>query len=399
MKSNLFLTVLYLLLFAASGLAQQTELVPYNPKSEEVLGEVISLPPPPQSEVVYTDEEKAKLHQLYKTLLKIIGRQSVDNTAVNVVILGAVQDPVVRAAWGISDEQEQQITANMSGLVREEPVSESQESSEPTEWEEAMPDQPPVDLPNPEWAVELENALSGSPAIDLETTEGMAIFSAFMCMAIMDGGTGILNEALTPEQWQSINESLLANMGEELLISPNLFGILDLTDEQHERMEQIKKEFEPEIEEILENWVDGELTLLKMMSVEFESTKEADTEFPDIEAIQKRLMAENPEYKKIREEMQSKSKAFAEKFKTQMFDVLTDEQWTRLQELIDNPPEHALVFRKYLQKQQGETDESEASETPDMWMPGPGSWRPGEGISEGYRIERNNRSRFPRGEN
>ena len=404
MQSKLFLATLCLCFLAISGLAQPTELVPYNPESAEVLGEVISLL---SQNAVQTDEEKAKLHQLYKTLLKIIGRQSSDSTAVNVVILAAMQDPAVGAAWGVSDEQKQQITVSIGGLIQEEPVSESQESSEIAEQEEAVPDHPPVDSPKPEWAVELENALSDSPAIDISTVEGMAIFSAIVGMAIMDMATGVLNEVLTPEQWHIINESLLANIGEEHLISPNLFGILDLTDEQRDRMAHINKELESDLETMLENWVDGELTLMKIMSVEsveFESVQESGTEFPDNDAIRKRLMSENPDYKRIHEEMQSQSNTFFTKFKTQMFDVLTDEQWFRLQQLIDNPPEHALAFRKFFKEQQGETEESEANagskanEKPGVWMPGPGSWQPGDGIPAGYRIERNEwRGRFPKG--
>jgi hypothetical protein len=37
-------------------------------------------------------------------------------------------------------------------------------------------------------------------------------------------------------------------------------------------------------------------------------------------------MEEDPEYRRIRDEMQSRSKAFATLFKTQVVNVLTDEQ-------------------------------------------------------------------------
>jgi len=103
-------------------------------------------------------------------------------------------------------------------------------------------------------------------------------------------------------------------------------------------------------------------------------------------------LAEDPEYKKIQEALQSKTKAFSTQFRTRLYDVLTDEQWVRLQELIDNPPEHAKALLKKLREQRGEAEKTGA------WSPGPGSWRPGDGIPEGYRIERNTRRQFPRGE-
>ena len=89
-----------------------------------------------------------------------------------------------------------------------------------------------------------------------------------------------------------------------------------------------------------------------------------------------------------------------------MFDVLMDEQWNRLQELIDHPPEYALMFIKELRESFGlvesEKSEEEGAEgglSPSVWLPGPGSWRPGDAIPEAYRQERNTRGNFPRPEN
>jgi len=120
--------------------------------------------------------------------------------------------------------------------------------------------------------------------------------------------------------------------------------------------------------------------------------------------IRKRLLAEDPEFRRISDAMQSKSKEFAERFKIEMFDVLTDEQWSRLQELIAHPPEHALAFRKALREMLnlGESEEgaSAASGKIDtesgVWVPGPGSWRPGDPMP--VRIQEQRESRFPRGE-
>jgi Ni/Co efflux regulator RcnB len=83
---------------------------------------------------------------------------------------------------------------------------------------------------------------------------------------------------------------------------------------------------------------------------------------------------------------------------TKMFDVLTDEQWARLQKLIDNPPEHAKAYAKKLKEQMGESEK-----TGGAWQPGPNSWRPGDPIPEQYRQQREEqrtrqRPGFPRSE-
>jgi len=250
----------------------------------------------------------------------------------------------------------------------------------------------------------------------------------------------------------------LANIEALPFFSPSAFEALDLSDAQREQMEQIRQELEPEFETVLDSWVDGYIAMEKKLDEEYSKEQEvngsviprvnedgtleykvvfrdpitkqivepekeewkvvdSDEHFAEVLAslrsspisrdeIRKKLLAEDPEYKRLSEAMQSKSKAFAENFKTQMFDVLTDEQWARLQELINNPPEHALAFRKALRETLGIGEESEkskagaasyASEKPGVWIPGPGAWQPGSGVvPEGYRQERS--SRFPRGE-
>jgi len=77
--------------------------------------------------------------------------------------------------------------------------------------------------------------------------------------------------------------------------------------------------------------------------------------------------------------------------------VLTDEQWKRLQELIDHPSELAKIVLKKLKEDRGESEEGK--NPGGGWQPGPGSWRPGDAIPEAYRQERNTRGNFPRTEN
>ena len=288
----------------------------------------------------------------------------------------ALNDPDIRAAWGVSDEQFQQIDN-----IRVKTATQMMKSPEYQQCQEEM--QALQDPSDPLMLNASEETLAKYQDIcEKERLWGMnALFDA-------------LNNALTSEQKRKMNETLLASMGEVPIISPSMFEMLNLTDAQKQQMEGIKKELEPEFEKHLEMLANGQAVLTKKMYAE--SAKHGEhSDDPNVmrkrgETIMKNLMAD-PEYKRISEEMQAQGKAFATQFQVKMFDVLTDEQWARMLDLIDNPPEHAKVLLKKLKEQRGE------SEKAGVWQPGPNSWRPGDPIPEGYRQERNNR--FPSREN
>jgi hypothetical protein len=97
--------------------------------------------------------------------------------------------------------------------------------------------------------------------------------------------------------------------------------------------------------------------------------------------------------------MHTRTIVFSTQFRIRLYDVLTDAQWSRLQELINNPPEHVKVLLNKLKGLSDEDEKSAEPTIPNVWVPGPGSWRPGDALPEAYRIERNTRLRqFPRGE-
>jgi uncharacterized protein (DUF1778 family) len=101
------------------------------------------------------------------------------------------------------------------------------------------------------------------------------------------------------------------------------------------------------------------------------------------EKVQKATPALQQEMKEIEES----GKKFVDKLKIEMFDILTDEQWDRMLDLIDNPPDYVKkILRKW----------KEASEKATEWTPGPNSWQPGDPIPEKYRQERQTRGNFPR---
>jgi len=314
-----------------------------------------------------------------------------DGRGGNLMAFGLMQDPNIRAAWGVSDEQYQEI--------------------------QSMPQRIGAEMQkNPEHQKIMEEmqALGGPAAlfgknVDEETQKKFQDIQARMTALSMDIMNDAVSNAITPDQKQKMNESLLANMVEMPFVSPSMYEALNLTDAQKQQMETIKKELEPEFEKNLDRFADGWVTLAskmfaelekqgidnlgKMMEGQEETQQEKMRAMQEkMQAIQKKLM-EDPEYKKIADELLSQGQTFAMQFNTKMFDVLTDEQWKRLQNLIDNPPEYAKAFGKKLKEQRA------ASEKARTWQPGPNSWRPGDAIPEQYRQERNERRRFPRTEN
>jgi Ni/Co efflux regulator RcnB len=92
-------------------------------------------------------------------------------------------------------------------------------------------------------------------------------------------------------------------------------------------------------------------------------------------------------------EARESGKGLADKLKVEMFDVLTDEQWNRMLNLIDNPPEHA---KKIIAQMREKSEQESAYASTEAWQPGPNSWKPGDPIPEGYRQQRQERGRFPR---
>jgi Spy/CpxP family protein refolding chaperone len=200
---------------------------------------------------------------------------------------------------------------------------------------------------------------------------------------------------LTPEQRQTMNEAFLASMSELPVVLPDMFEALDLTDAQKQQMEEIKKELDAEFEKTLDDFVAYQMVLRDMLidehgkqeletieayseGIDHEKWSRAVQNFREKTEATMKKMADTPEYKKIQDALQSKTKAFSTRFKTKMFDVLTDAQWHRLQELVDNPPEHAKALLKKLKEQRGEAGKAGA------WQPGPGTWQPGDPIPVEY---------------
>ena len=296
----------------------------------------------------------------------------------NLQILGMVlHDPEIRTAFNVSDEQYQQVHRIVNRTWEDEDPAIREIEDEIAAMQSQSPNDP-----------FMQNA-------DEETQKKMSDLQMKRNALALDFTIDLSENILTQEQKQKVKESQLASMSEIPFLMPSMFEALNLTDVQKRRMEQIKKELEPEFEKTLESTVNHQMALMRKMFAEHEKQVALGNTSSGQENLKKVLA--DPEFKKIRDGIQTQNKQFSTQFRIKMFDVLTDEQWARLQQLIDNPPEHALVLRKKLREQQGKSEESEKSS---VWIPGPGAWQPGSSaIPEQYRQERNTRSRFPRDEN
>jgi len=350
MNGKLFLAATCLLLFAVMGQSQQDFI---------------------------TQEEL--IRDRLKTAIRSVWEGQNANRTISYMVMN---DPDVRSAWGISDAQYQQIQI----AVRDSRRTVYQENSGELRDLGTLQDN----------------------AVDEETRTKRLAAQIRMSTLTLNARDEAIDSLLTPEQKRKVNETQLATMSETPIVSPRVFEALHLTDAQKQQMAEIQKTLEPEFEKHLEKIVECQMIMTKKLSAEIsrqEGFEAIGGRRAEVQTITQRLMTQDPAYKKAYDEMNSLKQAFSTQFRTELFDVLTDEQWARLQELVDNPPDYALIFRKKLRERMGEqartaTGTWQPGTGTGTWIPGPGAWQPGSSaIPEQYRQERNERRRFPRGEN
>jgi len=204
----------------------------------------------------------------------------------------------------------------------------------------------------------------------------------------------IFEENLSPNQMRRIQEYYISTMSERSIVFPRMFEALDLSGDQRKQFDEIQKEMMPEFEKHVEKMVEYDVTLHEIINDGLMAELRT---LPDDEARRRftsdrriRILAEmQPEMYEILES----GREVADALKIKMFDVLTDEQWARMIDLVDNPPDYVVALLKKWR------EERAANAPAGGWVPGPGSWHPGDPIPGAYRIERETRSRFPRGEN
>jgi len=226
--------------------------------------------------------------------------------------------------------------------------------------------------------------------------------SAKIQEALMEGMKKAVNENLTPEQLKKVQEAQISAMSEIPITAPNMFEALDLSDAQRRQLDEIKKEMEPEFDKHVDKWVDAQMKMMEKVREAFEKVNEiTDSEEQQrfMQNLQENIRKANPDIQRAMNEAMESGKVFSDALKSKMFDVLTDEQWKRMVDLIDNPPEYMKKAIAEMRKEMGADDPQARSRQPGGgYVPGPGAWQPGSSaIPEQYRQERN--SRFPRGGN
>ena len=219
-----------------------------------------------------------------------------------------------------------------------------------------------------------------------ETEIGHVILQETMANAV--------SEILTPDQIQKIREFQISAMSEIMVPSPRMFEALDLSDAQKKQLDGIKKEMQPEFEKYIDMRLDiqskwGE-TFREALGKKLDGVEDPKERERIVKEVKESVQRANPAHQRESNEIEETGKKFVDKLKIRMFDVLTDEQWKRMLNLIDNPPDYVEFYIKTRKEQRGESEKAEAV------GPGPNSWKPGDPIPEGYRQQRQERGRFPR---
>jgi Ni/Co efflux regulator RcnB len=208
-----------------------------------------------------------------------------------------------------------------------------------------------------------------------------------------------INDNLTPYQLRKVQEFQISAMSELEYVSPSMFEALDLSDDQRQQLGDIKKGMEAEFTKWADSTLDAKLRLHEKRQAEFEVIQNDDgsISFSLADPVESwvRVRKANPDIQQALNESIKSGKALADKLKVEMFDVLTDEQWKRMLNLIDNPPDYAKQIIAQMREQRKKEN---ANASADTWQPGPNSWKPGDGVPEQYRQERNEKQRFPRTE-
>ena len=361
----LFVTVSCLLLFLVMSYAQQTNPPQDTAVRDSFLQQVQWMQSPEGQESLKMSNKENLRARLYGYPANFIH--------------GALDEPEIRAELGISEEQIRQFEG------RRKEISDPNKNPELLKVLLEMREIQPT-LPNADG----ETKRRYSDLLEVQRSFG----DPNNCIAIA------FEDTLTPEQLKKAKEIQVAASLEMSSLTPYAFDLLDLTDAQKQQMIHIKKELETKIMEQLDDVINTHVIFITKIHSEFAEqgyagiwgTREAHS---ILTGIHDKLLADNPEYQKALDTMTAQQKQFVMQFKTRMLDALTDEQWERLQRLVDHPPKHVRMYLDKLWKARKEAEKD------NVWAPGPNSWKPGDGVPEEYRQERNKRvgRGFPRAEN
>ncbi len=201
-------------------------------------------------------------------------------------------------------------------------------------------------------------------------------------------------DTLSPEQMQKVQMLKLQLLPEMGLAVPSMFEPLGLSEEQRAEMEAIRQEMEPEFEALLDESMSVKKEYLKLMTDELAAANK-EQPFASSDEVFKAMRpagekaSKNENLIRKQREVAEKGKKFATRIKENLMNVLTDEQLDRMQRILDETPEFAKKMLAGMRQQR------EAAEKSGQWSPGPGSWRPGDGMPDEFKKQRQ-QGRFPK---
>ena len=203
-----------------------------------------------------------------------------------------------------------------------------------------------------------------------------------------------IQNTLTPEQMEKVQLLKMQLLPEMGLPSVSMFEPLGLTDEQKEEMEAIKQEMMSEFDLLVDEAMSQRREFFKVM---IESVVEANQETPltSWDEVSKAMAqgavkaGEKPEFRQRHQEFNKKGQSFATRFRDRLMNVLTDEQLDEMQRIMDESPDFVKQMIQVGKQQR------EAMEQSGQYIPGPNSWRPGDGAPADFKMERQEQ-RFPR---
>ncbi|MDR3183610.1 MAG: hypothetical protein LBT89_11970 [Planctomycetaceae bacterium] len=289
------------------------------------------------------------------------------------IMMSQMLNEKVRKAWNVSDEQYRQMMAIMGQLAAHPEMVEIQAEIKKIQ----KPDDP-----------NFQNA-------DEETKQKWAKLQERQAAFMIENYSREVGKLLSPEQKQKMREFQLATMSATPVISPDMFEGLGLSDEQKRKMDNIKKKLEAEYIQNIDEVVDAaSLWEDKICDrIEKENGSMIDREeFAEKKRVAEEALKSEGEFKKIMQGPLDKSRALVTRLKIKMFDVLTDEQWEKLQDLVDHPPDYVKEELAKMKKKFGDDQQTNA------WQPGVNSWQPGDAIPEKYRQQRAAGKKFPQKE-
>ena len=379
------LTAILLVSLTTSTLAQNMDMHLDDEEMQRIRAEVQARMQAQQA-AMHAMQRSPEMQQMQRNSMRQMVNSFWSGDGSNLMAMGFLQQEDFRAGIGVSDEQFQNIHNVPQRFMENDPGM--------RQFHEEM-----TELMTQDGGPFGEN---GTPEMQQRFAELQMQMQTQMQERMMEAMTNAINENMTPDQIQKIREAQISTMSEIPFISPNIFEALDLSDLQKRQLEEIKKEMAPEFEKYTDKFIDMGMRQMEAVQDALERAHEItdDEERRNyMRNMQDNIRRANPDIQRAMNELRESGRVFSEALKVRMFDVLTDAQWRRMTGLIDNPPEYVKTVLAEMRRQMGADDPQAVSRQPGGgWQPGPDAWRPGDAIPGEYRIQRETRSRFPRGE-